>query len=56
MDGVVKASMMPRALSSVSRYSCSGSESATIPPPALKYSRPARATAVRMAMLLSSAR
>ena len=30
------ASIMPRALSSVSRYSCSGSESATIPPPALK--------------------
>ena len=30
------ASIMPRALSSVSRYSCSGSESATMPPPALK--------------------
>ena len=42
---------MPRALSSVSRYSCSGSESATMPPPALKYTRPPRATAVRMAML-----
>src|SRR5436309_1844711 len=49
-----RASIMPRALSSVSRYSCSGSESATMPPPALKYIRPANATAVRMAMLLST--
>ena len=30
-----------------------GSESATIPPPALKYMRPSRTTAVRMAMLVS---
>ena len=50
-SGVRSASIMPRALSSVSRYSCSGSESATIPPPALKYTRPACATAVRIAML-----
>src|SRR4029077_17592387 len=53
--GIRRASIMPRALSSVSRYSCSGSESATIPPPALKYTRPAAATAVRIAMLQSSA-
>src|SRR5262245_51299915 len=53
--GIASASIMPRALSSVSRYSCPGSDSATIAPPALKYSRPARATAVRMAMLLSRA-
>src|SRR5882762_3131688 len=52
--GTLNASIRPRALSSVSRYSCSGSESATIPPPALKYTRPSRATAVRMAMLVSS--
>src|SRR5205814_8638658 len=50
-----RAAIRPRALSSVSRYSCAGSESATIPPPALKYTRPPRATAVRMAMLVSSA-
>ena len=47
------ASISARALSSVSRYSCSGPESATIPPPALKYMRPSRTTAVRMAMLVS---
>src|SRR5271156_1845759 len=52
---VARASIRPRALSSVSRYSCSGSDSATIPPPALKWTRSAVATAVRMAMLLSSA-
>src|SRR6185295_20103461 len=52
--GTANASIIPRALSSVSRYSCSGSESATIPPPALKYTRPATATIVRMLMLLSS--
>ena len=51
---VASASIMARALSSVSRYSCSGSESATMPPPALKYTRPSRTTAVRMAMLVSS--
>ena len=33
----------PRALSSVSRYSSSGSESATMPPPAWKYTCPPRA-------------
>src|SRR6185312_1537690 len=32
-----RASMSARALSRVSRYSCSGSESATMPPPTLKY-------------------
>ena len=34
------APINPRALSRVSRYSSSGSESATIPPPAWKYTRP----------------
>src|SRR5262249_27306455 len=47
--GAAKASIMPRALSRVSLYSCSESESATIPPPALKYIRPWSATAVLMA-------
>src|SRR5207245_5371015 len=32
-DHGTRAAMSPRALSSVSRYSCSGSESATMPPP-----------------------
>ena len=50
---VASAAIMPLALSSVSRYLSSGSESTMIPPPALKYTRPAPATAVRMAMLLS---
>src|SRR5580765_4486873 len=56
-DHVAKASasMIPRALSSVSRYSSSGSESATIPPPAPKYIRPAWDRAVRIAILVSSA-
>src|SRR5687768_17598314 len=55
--GAASASIMPRALSSVSRYSCSGFESAMIPPPALKYtrSRSPGAITVRMAMLVSSA-
>src|SRR5687768_9506837 len=55
--GAASASIMPRALSSVSRYSCSGFESAMIPPPALKYrrSRSPGAITVLMAMLVSSA-
>src|SRR5215471_16634699 len=51
---VTRASMMPRALWNVSWYSCSASESATIPPPAFKYTRPSLASAVRMAMFVSS--
>src|SRR2546425_10621425 len=36
-DHGTRAAMSPRALSSVSRYSSSGSESATMPPPTWKY-------------------
>src|SRR5881409_1400632 len=50
-----RASIMPRALSSVSRYSCSGSESATMPPPALKYTSRPSTRQVRITMLVSSA-
>src|SRR5512147_210677 len=44
-----------RALSSVSWYSSSGSESATMPPPTEKYARPPSATKVRITMLVSIA-
>ena len=42
--GAASTSISARALSSVSRYSCSGSESATMPPPAWKYICPPTAT------------
>src|SRR5437660_11270895 len=50
-----RAAIRPRALSSVSRYSCAGSESATMPPPASKYTSRPTTRQVRMTMLVSSA-
>ena len=41
--GRASAPISALALSRVSRYSSSGSESATMPPPAWKYTRPRRA-------------
>src|SRR5918995_4447730 len=52
---MTNVSINPRALSNVSLYSSSGSESATIPPPAWKYTCPFRSTYVRMTMLVSMA-
>src|SRR5882672_517493 len=54
-DHGTRAAMSPRALSSVSRYSCSGSESATMPPPTWKYRSRPSTRQVRITMLVSSA-
>src|SRR5690348_15078665 len=54
-DHGTRAAMRPRALSSVSRYSCSGSESATMPPPTWKYTSRPSTRQVRITMLVSSA-
>ena len=54
-DHGTRAAMRPPALSSVSRYSCSGSESATIPPPAWKYTMSPSTRYVRITMLVSNA-
>src|SRR5947207_6666495 len=54
-DHGTRAAMSPPALSSVSRYSCSGSESATMPPPTWKYTSRPSTRQVRITMLVSSA-
>src|SRR5438477_604170 len=54
-DHGTRAAMSPPALSSVSRYSCSGSESATLPPPTWKYTSRPSTRQVRIKMLVSSA-
>src|SRR5207247_6986380 len=54
-DHGTRAAMSPRALSSVSWYSCSGSESATMPPPTWKYTSSPSTRHVRITMLVSSA-
>src|SRR6266404_640938 len=54
-DHGTRAAMRPRALSSVSWYSCSGSESATMPPPTWKYTSRPSTRQVRITMLVSSA-
>src|SRR4029077_3387008 len=54
-DHGTSAAMSPRALSSVSRYSCPGSESATMPPPTWKYTSLPSTRQVRITMLVSAA-
>src|SRR2546428_480896 len=54
-DHGTRAAMSPRALSSVSRYSSSGSESATRPPPTWKYTSLPSTKQVRITMLVSTA-
>src|SRR5437867_7439807 len=54
-DHGTRAAMSPRALSSVSRYSSSGSESATMPPPTWKYTSLPSTRQVRITMLVSTA-
>src|SRR6266404_4125354 len=54
-DHGTRAAMSARALSSVSQYSCSGSESATTPPPTWKYTSRPSTRQVRITMLVSSA-
>src|SRR2546422_11650631 len=54
-DHGTMAATSPRALSSVSWYSCSGSESATMPPPTWKYTSWPSTRQVRITMLVSSA-
>src|SRR2546427_9280263 len=49
-DHGTRAAMSPRALSSVSRYSSSGSESATMPPPTWKYTSLPSTRQVRITM------
>src|ERR1043166_7762788 len=50
-DSSFKAEKNPPALASVSSYSASGLESATMPAPTLKCARPSLQIAVRMVML-----
>src|SRR5437667_120432 len=54
-DHGTRAAMRPRALSRVSWYSCSGSESATMPPPTWKYTSRPSTGPVRITMPVSSA-
>src|SRR5205807_7539160 len=54
-DHGTRAAMSPRALSSVSRYSSAGSESATMPPPTWKYTSLPSTRQVRITMLVSAA-
>src|SRR5207247_1996000 len=54
-DHGTSAAMSPRALSRVSRYSCSGSESATMPRPTWKYTSLPSTRQVRITMLVSAA-
>src|SRR5207249_3455049 len=54
-DHGTRAAMSPRALSSVSRYSSAGSESATMPPPTWKYTSLPSTRQVRITMLVSTA-
>src|SRR5213083_2104883 len=54
-DHGTRAAMSPRALSSVSRYSCSGSESATMPPPTWTYTSRPSTRQVRITILVSNA-
>ncbi len=52
-DHALSASEMPRALCNVSSYSRAGSDSASTPPPAWKYTFPPFTTQVRIATLVS---
>src|SRR5438046_1137706 len=54
-DHGTRAAMSPRALSSGSRYSSAGSESATMPPPTWKYTSLPSTRQVRITMLVSTA-
>src|SRR6266516_506154 len=54
-DHGCNAAIKPCALSKVSRYSCSGSESATMPPPTWKYTSRPSTRQVRITKLVSSA-
>ncbi len=53
LEWIPRAHSMPRALSSVSWYSCPGSEAATSPPPTLKYATWFLITKVRITTLKS---